>query len=334
MSFRLACSHLFVAVLVAASGCAGPSHPQATAPSAPVKAPNASNFEWYPAVEGNLAVRLNVSAFARTSCTTSVNASYESAWHGPALARLIKAGGKIVLDDLTGSQRGIESGARVQAGGAEQSHYVGGSQRRIAFGYDFKLDVDPAVGPTSVFFAARDLRVFNGQPSYGDRGGFQNSSLAFRLRCEGPVSVGEFEVSRGVAFFNEMGMKEGASVHADPVFDPAGATVLGVARLAVAEPRGLMMLYAGGDLLGNRLAAGVIKLTYPGGSDLWFQRPGQVIVECGVANLCKPDDFRRVIQAGSGTYEVQLTYASVELMGRVNGVLAGLASVAGLDAVK
>lgn len=154
-----------------------------------------------------------------------------------------------------------------------------------------------------------------------------NNTVIIGITCTSPFRVVALSGSTEAYLFHEGSMREGAGAHATALGDASGVGVLQVASLTVKSSAGIMAATIWGDILTMQAGAGVARITYPGGTDLWLDRPRNLLVDCVVLNICSRSDYMRAYAGGAGEYRFELSFASVDATAHARGGILGLAPV-------
>ncbi|MEK6985431.1 MAG: hypothetical protein AABX89_03490 [Candidatus Thermoplasmatota archaeon] len=281
---------------------------------------DARNLTWSAALEGDVALRINV--VGDTTCDAFAAATGSI----PRLQPPFVVG----WDTPNGNRFTLGSGQRT--GEVSVSAEVAGIGEDAGVGYPFqwadRIGVNLAVAGSANFtVGAAGLHLPpDGPPFWADET-LANATIAVRLACDDPVAW-SFSGSREAVLFGEGSM--GLVRAHTGLLDPAGASVAGRVDVDLVSPEGWLLLDAGGDLLLNRVGIGVATITTPAASDTWVLRPHQLLVEDAAGILTESDTFRSY-RASSGRYTVELTYASAELMAGFQGAALGFGPLTSPD---
>lgn len=293
-------------VLVLLAGCSTLPGPDVGGeePAAP-----ATHYSWRTNTTGPVVHDVSLLS-AGGWCSVLVAATGATEDFSDTMVAVIDAGRRWM--SISAGQQGlVQPHASVQVLGEEQ-HVAGG--RSWADHMHGNLTTEPGQ-VINVTFAGTHL---DGEAApFWAREELEGSSAMMQIACQRPFQLMRTFEGEQVVVFSETTFSGGASAHVHGLGE-TGAQVANVVGLTATQ-RGWLYLDHRGDLLLQHVAAGAITVRTPGGEHLLVDHPGALALAiAGVQSL------QHEVEEGAGRYEVEVTYASVDIMGDVQGFILGL----------
>ncbi len=155
-------------------------------------------------------------------------------------------------------------------------------------------------------------------PPASASGALGDHTAILTVDCSMPIKVlGEWH-GTDVVIFSETTFSGGASAHVHGLGE-TGAQAANRVVMNTDAPIGWLFLDYRGDLLLQHIAAGVITINTPEGEHIIADHPAALAL--AVAGL---NSLQYEVRSGPGDYSAEVTYASVDILGDVQGFMLGL----------